>query len=344
MNSDNYKKGTEIYDSVYWLLKHYREFKFYNIMGENEILNDITESEEEARYSISDVIIFAEKEESCTRRLKNLVRYTKSEYCSNLIKLLDRAYRLLVEQGGHNIIYSEILRKRFMLKNTDCSQIEHKGSGYYVQLRHAIEKYCGLFVSVIKRNRTNFSDICTDDDIVREVELMKKAYMIHSKDGICFKDTVKLLKCYREIKYSGIQRRIGDSSEDIENFLSGQSGFKRGYEMTLDRIEYTNLPNNMKKWMYSSMMETTNAYLAFVEEALRRMRWLGEKGCEYRRILDIMFIDPEWDRRSNEEKLKETGLTIRQLYERRRKAIEVLSKILWGILGHRHCNSVFYRM
>ena len=126
--------------------------------------------------------------------------------------------------------------------------------------------------------------------------------------------------------------------------MSKGSGRKNEYEKALDRIEYTNLPNSMKRWLYSSMVETTNAYISFVDEAMRRMGWLGNDGRDYCRILEILFIDPEWHSRGTEERLKETGLTTRQFYDRRRKAIEMFSKILWGPCGHRHCDSVFYRM
>ena len=80
------------------------------------------------------------------------------------------------------------------------------------------------------------------------------------------------------------------------------------------------------------MVETTNAYISFVDEAMRRMGWLGNDGRDYCRILEILFIDPEWHSRGTEERLKETGLTTRQFYDRRRKAIEMFSKILWVLL------------
>ena len=342
MISDRYKKGTEIYDSVYWLLKHYCEFKFYNIVGRNEVVNDIIEAEGEDSYSISDVIIFAEKEESCIRRTQSVVSYAKSEYCEDLVKIMDRAYTIFIEYGGHYILQAEILHKRFMLKSTDCRQPEEMTSGYYNQIKCAIEQYCEIFAAVIKRNRRSFLDICTDRDIVREVEAMQKAYRVHSKDGICFRDTASILKSYKDIKYSGIQERIGDSSKALEEFLCSGPLEKHGYDKTLDRIEYMNLSKPMNKWMYSSMMETTNAYLSLVDEALRRMSWLGEQGKRNRRILEILFTDPGWYRISNEEKLKELGLSSRQLYDRKYKAIEMLSKVMWGTLGHRHCNSIFY--
>lgn len=344
ISDKKYKKGTAVYDSVYWLLKHYYELKFYNIVSKNEVVKDILDSEENGSYSISDVIIFAEKEESCIRRTREVLNYVQSEYCTELIQLMDRAYELLVERGGHYVIYSEILRKRFMSKNINCRQLEDSYSGYYEQLKHAIEKYSEIFAAVIKKNRRCFDDVHTNEDLVREVEMMQKAVRIHDRSGICYKDTVKLLKSYREIKFSGIQKRIGDSSKDIEDFLCNETGIRDEYGKALDRIEYTALPNSMKRWLYSSMVETTNAYISFVDEAMWRMRWLGRDGREYRRILEILFIDPEWRRRSSEEKLKETGLTTRQFYERRHKAIEMLSKILWGPFGHRHCDSVFYGM
>lgn len=345
MISDNkYKKGTKIYNAVYWLLKHYYEVKFYNIVGKNEVVRDIMNLEDGSSYSISDVIIFAEKEESCIRRSRDVLDYVQSEYCADLIQTMDRAYELLAERGGHYIICSELLRKRFMVKNVNRRQLEDCYSGYYEQLSHSIEKYSEIFASVIKRNRRCFNDIHTNEDIVREVEMMQRAVRIHSKNGICYKDTLKLLKSYSEIKFSGIQKRIGDSSRDIEDFLHNDICRKNEYGKALDRIEYTNLPNSMKRWLYSSMIETTNAYISFVDEAMWRMRWLGNKGKDYRRILEILFIDPEWCRRSSEDRLNETGLTARQFYDRRRKAIEMLSKILWGPFGHRHCDSVFYRI
>ena len=344
ISDEKYRKGTPVYDAVYWLLRHYYEIKFYNIVGKNQVLKDIQESEENSSYSIRDVIIFAEKEESCIRRSREVLDYVRSEYCADLIGVMDRAYELLAQRGGHHIIYSELLRKRFMTKNVDCCLLEDTYCSYYEQLKHSIEKYSELFASVIKRNHRQFYDVRTNEDIVREVEMMQKACKIHEKSGICYKDTLKLLKCYREIKYSGIQKRIGDSSKDIEDFLSKGSGRKNEYEKALDRIEYTNLPNSMKRWLYSSMVETTNAYISFVDEAMRRMGWLGNDGRDYCRILEILFIDPEWHSRGTEERLKETGLTTRQFYDRRRKAIEMFSKILWGPFGHRHCDSVFYRM
>ena len=345
MISDNkYKKGTAIYEAVYWLLKHYYEIKFYNIVGKNEVVRDILDSEESSSYSISDVIIFAEKEESCIRRSRDVLNYVRSEYCADLIQTMDRSYELLAERGGHYVIYSDLLRKRFMVKNINRSQLENLYSGYYEQLMHSIEKYSEIFAAVIKRNHRCFDDIHTNEDIIREVERMQKACKIHDKNGICYKDTVKLLKSYREIKFSGIQKRIGDSSKDIEDFLCNDAVIKNEYGKALDRIEYTDLPNSMKRWLYSSMVETTNAYISFVDEAMWRMRWLGREGRDYRRILEILFIDPQWCKRSSEDRLRETGLTTRQFYDRRRKAIVMLSKILWGPFGHRHCDSVFYRM
>lgn len=344
MISEKYKKGTEIYDSVYWLLKHYCEFKFYNIVGKNEVVNDIVEAAEEDSYSISDVIIFAEKEESCMRRTQNVVRYARSEYCEELVKVMDKAYVTFSERGGHCTLQAELLHKRFMVKSSEGRPLEKTCSSYYNQLNLAIELYCEIFAATIKKNRNSFLFICTDSDIVSEVDVMQQAYRVHSKDGMCFRDTAKILKKYKDIKYSGIQERIGDSSKALEEFLSSGPLEKKGYNKTLDRIEYTNMSKPMNKWMYSSMMETTNAYLSLVDEALRRMNWLGEKGKQCRRILEILFIDPRWYRISNEEKLKELGISKRQFYIRRREAIETLSKIMWGMLGHRHRKSAYYRI
>ena len=344
ISDKKYRKGTQIYDAVCWLLNHYYEIKFYNIVGKTKVIEDILDSEESSSYSLSDVIVFAEKEESCVRRMREVVNYVQSEYCADLIRVMDRAYEILVERGGYHLIYSEILRKRFMSKNVDRRLIDDMYNGYYEQLKHSVEKYSEVFAAVIKRNCRQFDEVRTNEDIVREVEMMQKAGRIHEKNGICYKDTLRLLKSYKEIKYSGIQKRIGDTSKDLEDFLSISSGIKNEYAKALDRIEYTNLPNSMKSWLYSSMIETTNAYLSFVEEAMRRMGWLGEEGRKNRRMLELLFTDPEWIGRGSKEKLKETGLTSRRFYDRRSSAIEMFSKILWGPLGHRHCDSVFYKM
>ncbi len=344
ISDKEYKKGTQLYDAVYWLLHHYYEIKFYNIVGKSEVVEDILDSEERSSYSIRDVIAFADKEESSARRAREVMNYVQSKYCSDLVRVMDRTYELLAEKGGHCIIYSEILRKRFMIKDADWQMLDCMYKGYYEQLKHSVEKYCELFADVIKRNHRQFDGCNTNEDIVREVEMMQMASDIHGKDGICYKDTVRLLKSYKEIKFSGIQKRIGDASEDIEEFLCRSSGRKNEYEKALDRIDYTNLPNSMKKWLYSSMADTTNAYISFVDEAMRRMGWLGEEGRNNRRMLEILFTDPEWSRCGSEEKIKETGLTVRQFYFRRRKAIEMFSKLLWGPFGHRHCDSAFYRM
>lgn len=343
MISDKYKKGTQVYDAVYWLLKHYYEFKFYNIVGESELIQDIADAEHNDNYSICDVITFAEKEESCIRRTRVIVDYAQSEYCAALIQIMDRSLERLAGYGGHCIGYADIIRKRFMCKNRDSESNEKLYSGYYEKLRCALERYCEIFAEIIKRNRNCFFDINTNEDIVNETALLRRVYAIHSREGICYKDTVKLLKSYKDIKYSGIQQKIGDSSQEIEEFLCNEKSHKNEYEKALDRIEYINLPSNMKKWMYSSMIETTNAYICFVEEALRRMSWLGEKGRSYRRILEILFTDPEWYDENREAKMQETGLTSRKFYEQRRRAIEMMSKILWGVLAHRHCASVFYK-
>lgn len=342
MSSDKYKKGTQLYESVYWLLKHYYEFKFYNIAGENEVVRDIMESEKISSYSISDVIVFTEKGDSCTRRMKSVMDYIQSDYCVSIVKIMDNAYKRLEARGGHCIMYSQIIKKRFMSKNKESEEIKIMHNSYYEYLKRAVEMYCEMFSNIIRRNRSCFSDIHTEEDIIKEVALLKKVYRMHSHGGVCYKDTEKLLKNYKEIKYLGVQERIGDSSESIEYFLCNNICKKNEYEKALDRIDYISLPDSMKKWMYSSMLETTNAYLCFVDEALRRMNWLGEKGKEYRALIDILFIDPQWYGRRNEEKLNETGFTLRKFYERRRKAIEMLSKILWGVLAHRHCESVFY--
>ncbi len=345
MSSDiKYKKNTQIYDAVHWLLKHYYEIKFYNVVGKNEIIKDIIESEEDGGYSISDVIIFAEKEESCIRRLNEVIEYTESEYCADLIRVMDRAYKVLVEKGGHYIIYSDIIRKRFMAKDVDCCQLEDMYSGYYLQLVHSIENYCEMFARVIKRNHGEFWSIHTNEDIVREVNMMQMAYRIHEKKGFCYKDTLKLLKNYKEIKFLGIQKRIDDTAKDIGESLYSVSGTKSGFDKALDRMEYTDMPSNMKRWMYSSMVDTTNAYISFMEDALRRMGWLGKAGRENHRMLEILFTDPEWYNRPSADKLEEMGLSIRQFYDKRNKAIEMFSKILWGPFGHRHCDSVFYKM
>ncbi len=345
MSSDKkYKKGTQVYDAVYWLLKHYYEIKFYNVVGKNEVVKDIIESEESSSYSISDVIIFAEKEESCIRRLNEVVEYTESEYCTDLIRIMDRAYKLLVEKGGHCIIYSEIIRKRFMAKNVDCCQLEGMYSGYYLQLVQSIENYCEMFARVIKRNRGTFWDVHTNEDIVREVNMMQMACRVHEKKGICYRDTLKLLKNYKEIKFLGIQKRIGDTSIAIGDSLHSDSDTKNGFNKALDKIEYVGMPSNMKRWMYSSMVDTTNAYISFMEDALRRMGWLGNNGRDNHRMLEILFTDPEWTNRPKEDRMEEMGLSERQYYAKRSNAIEMFSKILWGPFGHRHCDSVFYKM
>ena len=85
ISDKKYRKGTPVYDAVYWLLRHYYEIKFYNIVGKNQVLKDIQESEENSSYSIRDVIIFAEKEESCIRRSREVLDYVRSEYCADLI-------------------------------------------------------------------------------------------------------------------------------------------------------------------------------------------------------------------------------------------------------------------
>ena len=349
MNSEIFKRGKPAYEAGLWLLEHYHEIKFFTISREAADFNMQLMKSEAAAYSIRDVIGFCESEQSCIRRGENIWNHLDSRYADGIVSAMNKALNQMghdsIEEENGRKVLKEVYFSKDSFKLSVNSRIEKTGFSvhtFYSILYDAVAIYSRNLYCVMKRDRDVFINVCDEDSFIKEISKMQKVYTGHSLGGTFYKDTMKLLKNYNHLKYEGVQSRICESEARMADYLGGTKGKGSYYESALDRIDYANMPDDIKKWMYSSMAETTNAYLMFIDEAYRRMGWLGSKGKEYQEIINMSFLDPDKRAGSFRELVENSGMSQRVYYFRRQKAIEMMSKVLWGALGHRNCRSEYY--
>ena len=326
-------KGTDYYEMTKWLLEHYIELKYYQLNGDmwkdsegyfglNNVAGYIMPDEKMKEIPFDDSFAFSEKlVEACEDALSDMEGI--DAYKARIISVYYMDWSLSHLSSAEKIDF-----------------LGFTNGGFYKTLYRATARYSKCLWENLAENRS--LPFCINDmkGYMRIFAYMEESLQMHEPEGGCYKDTERLLKNYLKIKYSGVQDRLNESVVR----LSDSFGIGRIYNYydAMDKITTLDVDDKIKSWLYSSMVENTGAYVQILEKAVEALKGLGEDGKEYYKYLRVMFMDPEFIHSNWDKKREALDLTHRVYYRRRIDAISMLSKLLWGVLAHRHAESVFH--
>ena len=170
-------------------------------------------------------------------------------------------------------------------------------------------------------------------DIANGLEELEK---MHSKDGVGYTTTKKLLGFYRRLKYDIIAEKTMQTVEIMEDY-DLISGSDNSIEMNLDYLlslpeNFTYCSNEIKKFMSSSEPARCGQFIHMVESGMELLKKEDEH------LYDVLYHTYiEGSRQPDiEEIVKATGLPRAGYYRHKEKAITALSIILFGPLCQRH--------
>lgn len=333
---ENHLKGTDYYEMTSWLLDHYIEFRYYRL----ELADNTAAGGE---FGIDDISRYMET--GSRNRYMSCFSGDDLKLTANLADAMDRACE---KYGKVSRKRAEMLRRNFMdFDYQDIpvyEKIEKMGytnCGYYKAMYKAVSEYSPVLWEELRSDRGLPFFASSPRESLKLIGIMQTACGMHDYGGRCFKDTESLLKKYIDIKYVGVQDKLTESGMRIsENY--GLGGSIVEFYNAMDQITSMNVDDKIKGWLYSSMAENTGAYVHLIDSAAQSMRKLGAGGEENYEYIRTMFMDPQYMGSPWNKRMEALNLSQRVYYLRRNKAIEMLSKVLWGPLSHRHTDSVFY--
>lgn len=331
----NHVRGTYYYEMTTWLLEMYQEFKYYR-------LSDTDNEEDNRVFNLDDVLMYIGGDSS---KYMRCFLADNLEFTDILLHDTDDAFEEFERKDPIRAriidVYYLNSDYRDMSVGDKISLLGYTNCGFYKNLYRSVAGFSYELWKKLKLNdKLPFGEI--DEKASFEIiRLMREANEMHEHGNICYMDTEKLLKNYLSIKYEGVRERLSETELRVcENYgLTG--GIYEFYEV-LDKITYMNVDDRIKGWLFSSMAENTGAYVYLIDSAANVMKTLGKRGEDNYNYIKAVFMEPEFSDKKWELRKDALGLSQRVYYCRRNQAISMMSKILWGVLGHRHTESIFY--
>lgn len=351
MNNNTYSKGGTHYKAANWLLNNYRDMRYLNVDGDigggvNREKNDIGMVAEDT-LDIGDLIDYAGSQESKMRRMRMMWDGYNTTISEKIVKGMDSALRRLGDGDMRDAGFADLLRGFYVSKEylgipvmERITGLGYKPSWFYINHNKAVERYSRVLWEVMYYYDDSPFCGCTAEQIELITDRMKKASAMHNVGGECYQETVQILKYYSLVNFTNVKNRIRESERDIEEKL-GKGRRRQTYDI-LDFIEIPGFSRELKNWMHSSMMETTAAHVSYIDKCVSQLRFVGKRGKEYERIIRACYMQYRFFHTKWEDRARMLGYSQRMFYCRRKEAISLLSKILWGALSCRHSESPFY--
>ncbi len=225
-----------------------------------------------------------------------------------------------MDQKDHkhaNVVYSRYfsgIPGTFSMEER-IAAVGYTNGGYYRLLYRGIEVYSSVLWRILEEER-RLPFYMYDLKGRRELILrMGEGLDLHEAGNSCYVDTERILKNYAKIKYLQLRDELlvlGDSDP-----IFGRS-------------------------IYKPDMERNDSYLMMISDAVDRLDRMGKPGQEWSRLIDVIFLDPDVKDEPWRTKMNMLGLSPRTYYLQRNRAINIMSKLLWGPVGEKHYRSPFF--
>lgn len=291
-----------------WLLLKFNELKYFEL---DESAFEVRRCDMGHGVSVDYCVEYMEDMERCMELAKKKWSSREQGIEGKTLRFMEDVFSTYDRRNDER--YRNVLHESFFSKESlsfsakEYAQNNYIGLSRVYGIRAAAED--SYVHELIRRaEREGF-------DIEKAYRSIRERYDRHLPGGTFYEDSLDVLKKYRKVKFGSVEERMKESSV----FTCDVSG-----------------NDILSRWMNSSMMEKTFVELLLTEEAVEKMKSLGNTGKRYAEMIHVMFMDERYEGMSVEERIEVLGMTERVFYADRKKAVTMFSKVLWGTSGYRH--------
>ncbi len=300
-----------------WFLSNYADFRYFEL---SETAFDYLSFEMEQKgISVGLCAACMEDEKRCMELARKKWKASRSADMGRLLSIMDGALQRFKDSANEKqtriLVVSHFSMESFSVQAKEqAKSLQISIARYYTLKAAAEDLYCRKLLEFAEER--NFS-------LHQAYEKLKRKIRDHEPGERLYENSLVVLKKYMAVKKHAVlekakERQCGTSARNAVE----QASYLLGGDI-------------LARWMHSSMMENTYIEILFIDETIRRMRQISREGRMYADILSVMYTDERYEMFDRAEKIEKLGMTDRVFYSRRKKAVMMFSKILWGSTGYR---------